>query len=121
MGKKILLADDEEDIIKLVSSRLKHWGYEVLIARDGKEALDFIHQEKPDLVLLDITMPVLDGIEVSRRVKSDKTLKNISIILLTASTRASSPEVLKVSQADDYIIKPFESALLLEKIKRLIG
>ena len=121
MAKKILIVEDEPDILKVVSSRLKKMGYEVLIAVDGKEGVDIAQKEKPDLILLDLRLPLMDGYEVCKRVKADKKLKHIPVILLSASQVARIKESMKECKADDYIIKPFEPKELLDKIKKFIN
>ncbi len=121
MPKKILIVDDEIDILKVVTFRLKKAGYEVLTAVNGKEALDSIRDKRPDLILLDLRLPIMDGYEVCRQVKTDETLKNIPIIFLTASQAERIKEKVKGYDAEDYLIKPFEPEELLEKVKKFIG
>lgn len=120
MPKKILVVDDEVDILKVVTFRLRKSGYEILTAVDGREGLELIRNERPDLILLDLRLPVIDGYEVCRQVKADEELKNIPVILLTASSAAKIIERTKEFKADDYIIKPFNPTELLEKVKKLI-
>ena len=118
MPKKILVVDDESDILSVVKFRLKKEGYEIIEARDGQAALDLVKKEKPDLILLDLRLPVIDGYEVCRRLKSNETLKAIPVIFMTASSAGKVVEKSKEFQADDYIIKPFEPEVLLEKVKK---
>ena len=120
MPKKILIVDDEIDILKVVTFRLKKAGYEVLTAVNGKEALDSIRDKRPDLILLDLRLPIMDGYEVCRQVKTDETLKNIPIIFLTASQAEKIKEKVKGFDAEDYLIKPFEPEDLLKKVKKFI-
>ena len=119
--KKILIVDDEPDILKVVSFRLKKMGYNIFLAINGKEGLDLARKERPDLILLDLRLPVMDGYEVCRRLKADKELKHIPIILLTASNITEIREKLMQFKAEDYIIKPFEPQELLKKVKKFIG
>jgi len=120
MAKRILIADDEPDIIQLVTFRLEKSGYEVLSAANGKEALDLIQTKKPDLVLLDLRMPIIDGYEVCRQVKADQALKDTPIILLTASSVIKLKEKVTQLKAEDYIIKPFSAEELSKKIEKFI-
>ena len=121
MAKKILIVDDEPDILKIVSFRLKKAGYEVTTAVNGKVALECVQKERPDLILLDLRLPIMDGYEVCKRLKSDEVLKSIPIILLTASMVSTVREKTKEFKADDYLVKPFDPDKLREKIKKFIG
>jgi len=121
MAKKIVLAEDEPQIARLIEFKLKKEGYEVIWKENGEEALKAIKADKPDLILLDIMMPVMDGYEVLRRVKEDENLKSIPVIMLTA--RAQEKDVVKGIDlgAEDYITKPFHPAELLARVKRILG
>jgi len=120
--KKILVVDDEPDILKVTSIRLKKLGYNVLTAVGGKEALDTMRSENPDLVLLDLVMPFMNGAEVCEQIKNDKTLKHIPIILFTASGNgAMTAEQIKKIGADDYIVKPFEPEELMGKVEDILA
>ncbi|MBM3248605.1 MAG: response regulator [Candidatus Omnitrophica bacterium] len=120
VGKRILVVDDEADILKVVVYRLKKLGYEVLTATNGIVAIDSVRNNKPDLILLDLRIPVLDGVEVAKKLKSEEETKNIPIIIVTASTHKVE-EKAKECQADDYITKPFAPEELVEKINKFIG
>lgn len=120
MPKKILVVEDEVDILKLVIFRLEKFDYEVFAAADGQEALDLIAKNPPDLILLDLILPVLDGYEVCKYLKSDSALKKIPVILLTASATSNMLDKLKETKADDYLVKPFEPQDLLSKIKKFL-
>jgi len=121
MAKKIVLAEDEPQIARLVEFKLKKEGYEVTWKPNGEEALEAIRKEKPDLILLDIMMPVMDGYEVLRRIREDENLKSIPVVMLTA--RAQERDVVKGIDmgADDYITKPFHPTELLARVKRILG
>ena len=120
--KKILVIDDEPDILKVTSIRLKKLGYNVLTAVNGKQGLDTIRREKPDLVLLDLVMPFMNGAEVCEQIKNDKVLKHIPIILFTASgSAAMTDEKIKKFGADDYIIKPFEPEEFRGKVEKILA
>ncbi len=121
MAKKIVLAEDEPQIARLIEFKLKKEGYQVTWKENGKEALEAIKAEEPDLVILDVMMPVMDGYEVLRRLKEDENLKSIPVIMLTA--RAQERDVVKGIDlgAEDYITKPFHPAELLARVKRILG
>lgn len=121
MSKKIVLAEDEPQIARLIEFKLKKEGYSVTWKENGEEALKAIKADKPDLILLDIMMPVMDGYEVLRRLKEDENLKSIPVIMLTA--RAQEKDVVKGIDmgAEDYITKPFHPAELLARVKRILG
>jgi len=119
-NKKILIVDDEVDILRLVGARLKLLGFDVITAMDGKEGLDKARSEKPDLMILDLMLPHLDGYQVCKMLKLDETYKNIPIILFTAKASEEDKEVGVEAGADAYITKPFEPEILLGKIKELL-
>ncbi len=121
MTRKIVLAEDEPQIARLIEFKLKKEGYGVTTKENGEEALKAIKADKPDLILLDVMMPVMDGYEVLRRLKEDENLKSIPVIMLTA--RAQEKDVVKGIDmgAEDYITKPFHPAELLARVKRILG
>lgn len=122
MGKKkILLVDDERDIVTLVTPRLVANKYDVVTAFDGEEALAKVKEEKPDLIILDVMLPKMDGYKVCNLLKTDSKYKKIPIIMFTARAQDNNIKVGKDSGADAYVIKPFDSAILIEQIKKLIG
>jgi twitching motility two-component system response regulator PilG len=118
--KKILVVEDEESLLKLESILLTSKGYEVRGVPNGQAALDAITEEQPDLVLLDIMLPEIDGFEVCRRIKSDPATRHIPVVMLTAKkTRDDMARGEKVG-ADWYITKPFKSAMVIETIQRFL-
>jgi twitching motility two-component system response regulator PilG len=118
--KKILVVEDEESLLKLESILLTSKGYEVRGVPNGQAALDAIAEERPDLVLLDIMLPEIDGFEVCRRIKSDPATRDIPVVMLTAKkTRDDMARGEKVG-ADWYITKPFKSAMVIETIQRFL-
>jgi len=121
MTRKIVLAEDEPQIARLIEFKLKKEGYDVTWKENGDEALRAIKADKPDLILLDIMMPVMGGYEVLRRLKEDENLKSVPVIMLTA--RAQEKDVVKGIDmgAEDYITKPFQPAELLARVKRILG
>ncbi|MFZ5802745.1 MAG: response regulator transcription factor [Candidatus Omnitrophota bacterium] len=116
--KSILIVDDEPDILKLVEIRLRNQHYAVLTAIDGLEGLRMFQRHEPDLVLLDIMMPKLDGFEFLDRIKTMKVKKFIPIIMFSAKVRAEDIEKAKTRGAWDYILKPFTAEELIAKIKK---
>ena len=113
---KILLVDDEPDILQVVALRLRTAGYEVITGRDGQEAIALVRQHQPDLVILDVMMPKLNGFQVARMIKLDKKLKDIPVFLLTARTQPSDKTTGTHVGADEYITKPFDMKVLVERI-----
>ncbi len=113
----ILIADDDDDIIRFVEVNLRLEGYEVEIAKDGEQALHIAYDRLPDLILLDIMMPKVDGYEVCQRLRADARTKNISIIMLTAKTLSADKVVGLTVGADDYMIKPFDPVELEARVK----
>lgn len=116
--KKILFIEDEVDLVELMRLRLDAAGYEISAAYDGKEGLDKVRDEKPDLVLLDILMPKVDGFTVCRSIKADPLTKSIPVIVISASGGKNLPQRAYTAGADDVIIKPFEAKEVLEKIEK---
>jgi len=120
MAKRILVVDDEPNIVMMVENRLKASGYEVISAGDGQEGLDKARGEKPDLIILDLMLPKLDGFKVCRMLKFDEKYKNIPVIIFTARAGQEEEKRSHETGADAYITKPFESTVLLGKIKELL-
>jgi two-component system alkaline phosphatase synthesis response regulator PhoP len=118
---KILVVDDEIYIVHILDFSLGMEGYEVLTALDGEQALDKARIEKPDLIVLDIMMPKLDGYETCKRLKADDSTKNIPVILLSAKGRNVDQKVGFEAGADDYITKPFSPRKLVERINAVLG
>jgi len=118
--KKILIVDDDEDIVNLIKVSLNLANFETREVFGGQEALDLLAKERPDLILLDIMMPNIDGYEVCRRIKKDKKLKSIPVILLTAKGQKSDAEKGLEIGADDYIIKPFDPFELGERVRSVL-
>ena len=117
----VLVADDDSDILALVRFRLEQDGYEVLSAPDGETALDLALARPPDLALLDVMMPRLDGYEVTRRLRDHGPTATIPIILLTA--RVQEPDVQRGFEAgaNDYVTKPFSPQALGERVQAALG
>ena len=120
MSKKILLVDDEKDIVKVVSLRLKAAGYEIVTAFDGEDALNKARSVEPDLIILDLMLPKIDGYKVCGLLKNDVRYSKIPIIMFTARAQADDVTLGKELGANDYLTKPFDAMVLLEKIKNLL-
>ena len=117
----ILVVDDEAYIVHILEFSLGMEGYEVVTAFDGEEAIVKAEREGPDLIVLDIMMPKLDGYETCRRLKTIDKTKNIPVILLSAKGRSMDQRVGLDAGADEYITKPFSPRKLVERISILIG
>jgi len=120
MPKRILIVDDEPQLVEMVKMRLEANNYEVIVAHDGMEALEKARKGEPDLIILDLMLPKLDGYQVCRMLKFDRALSKIPIIMLTALGKKEDREWGKKVKADAYIIKPFNAEELLERVARLI-
>lgn len=121
MKKKILIVDDERDLVETLIFRLENAGYEVTAAYDGLQGLEKAREIGPDLILLDIMMPKMNGFQVCKELKIDDSTKNIIIIMLTAKAQDGDKFLGKNVGADDYVTKPFDGLVLLEKIKSKLG
>ncbi len=120
MKEKILIVEDEKDIIKMLEYNLKKEGFKVIDARDGEDALDLAVREYPDLVLLDLMLPGMDGLEVCKALKKEPKTSLIPIIMLTAKGQESDKVVGLELGADDYITKPFSLRELIARIKAVL-
>ena len=118
---KILVVDDEIYIVHILDFSLGMEGYEVITALDGEQALERVKAEKPDLIVLDIMMPKLDGYEVCKNIKSSAETQHIPVILLSAKGRNVDQKLGFDVGADDYITKPFSPRKLVERINQLLG
>lgn len=120
MAKKILVIDDEPELVKAITVRFKARGYEVIPAYDGQEGIDKAGEIKPDLILLDIIMPKLDGYEVCKKLKGNLETKGIPIIIFTASGQRDLEKKCMSAGAEDVIMKPFDTTELLELVNKLL-
>lgn len=118
--KKILIVDDEADILDLLEYNLEKEGYEVIRAMDGEEAIAVAAKTKPDLILLDIMMPRLDGIETCRRLREIPTMEQVYVVFLTARSEEYSEVAGFEAGADDYIPKPIKPRVLLSRIRAIM-
>ncbi len=117
---KILLVEDNEMNRDMLSRRLTRRGYDVVIAEDGQQGVDMAASERPDLILMDMSLPVMDGWEATRRIKESEATKSIPVIALTAHAMAEDRDKALAAGCDDYDIKPVELPRLLEKIEKLL-
>lgn len=116
---KILLVEDNEMNRDMLSRRLARKGHQVVIATDGQQALDLARAERPDLVLMDMSLPVIDGWEATRRLKAAPDTRMLPVIALTAHAMPGDRDKALAAGCDDYDTKPIEFARLIEKIERL--
>jgi len=121
MAKKILIVDDEEDIGFSIARRLAAAGYEAICAEDGVEGLRRAQTEKPDLIILDLMLPKMDGYKVCRLLKFDQRYKHIPILMLSARSQQEDIALGRETGAEAYMTKPFDGGELLEKIQELLG
>ncbi len=120
MVKKILIVDDEPSIIVALQFLMEQNGFETLVAFSGEEAMEVVARHRPDLILLDIMLPVVDGFEVCQRVREKADWKDIRIVLVTALDRESNVAKGLALGADAYVTKPFANADLIAKVKELL-
>lgn len=117
---KILIIDDEIELTELVKFRLENQGYQVIVAYDGIGGLAKAREEKPDLIILDVMLPGMDGYKICRLLKFDEQYKKIPIIMFTARIEANEPKMSAQMGAEAYLAKPFEPTILMEKVKELL-
>jgi len=121
VAKKVLIVDDEPNIVTSLEFLMEVNGYEVGIARNGEEALDQARALCPDLILLDVMLPIKSGFEVCQKIRENAVMSGVKILMLTAKGRDIEIAKGKASGADDYITKPFSTQELVERVKKLIG
>lgn len=119
-NKKVLICDDEPNIVESVSYVVRRAGYEQLIAEDGQSALDMAQREMPDLIILDVRMPRLNGNQVCEQLKNNPATRNIPIIMLTAYGQPQDHAFSMACGADDFMLKPFSPRELSAKIKQFL-
>lgn len=121
MAKRILIVDDEVQLVEMVKMRLEASGYETISAYDGQEGFDKAKKDKPDLIILDLMLPKMDGYKVCGLLKNDARYSKIPIIMFTARVQEEDVRLGKDLGAEEYVTKPFDPKVLLSKIKELIG
>jgi two-component system, OmpR family, alkaline phosphatase synthesis response regulator PhoP len=120
LKEKILIVDDEKDIVKMIDYNLKKEGYRTVLCYDGQDALDAVRKEHPDLVVLDLMLPEVDGFDVCKALKKEPSTAKIPIIMLTAKAQESDKVVGLELGADDYMTKPFSPRELVARIKAVL-
>jgi len=120
LAKKILVVDDESDLLKVTLLRLNKTGYETFGGANGQEALYLTRQIIPDLIILDVYLPMINGDDLTKILKKDDELKHIPVILISASIKILD-EKARESGADGYLAKPFEPEELIAKVRKFIG
>jgi CheY-like chemotaxis protein len=118
----VLVVDDEPEIVKLVAKLLESRGHRVTVARDGQEALDAVAGERPDVLVIDLNLPKVDGLEVTKRLKSDPATQGLPIVMMTAAfpTVEEADRGLALG-ADEYVVKPFLREVLVHNVERLLS
>jgi len=121
-AKRVVCIEDEPEMIDLVRLILGRKGFEVIGANGGVEGLEAVRREKPDLVLLDLMMPDMDGWEVYQQIKADEELRHIPVVVVTAKAQSIDKVLgLHIAKVDDYITKPFGPQELLESVAKILG
>ncbi len=120
MAKRVLIVDDDPKSLKMVSDLLRRFSYEVIGARDGEQGLRLAHSEMPGLILMDIMLPKIDGLEAARILKSDPSTKNIPIVALTAYAMKGDMERTLEAGCDGYIAKPIDIKNLLKTVRQFL-
>jgi len=118
MSKRILVVEDQEDNRRILRDLLGSAGFEMIEAEDGEAAVAAAAAHRPDLILMDIQLPIMDGYEATRRIKADPTLRNIPIIVVTSYALSGDEDKARAAGCDDYVSKPYSPRQLLAKIKQ---
>jgi two-component system cell cycle response regulator DivK len=120
MSKRILVVEDQEDNRQILRDLLSSAGYEMVEAENGEEALTVAAAEQPDLILMDIQLPLLDGYEATRRIKANPALAKIPVIAITSYALSGDEEKARAAGCDDYVTKPYSPRALLAKIREYL-
>ena len=120
MKKRILVVEDQRDNRQILHDLLTNAEFDIVEAENGEEAIASAQASRPDLILMDIQLPILDGYEATRRLKADPDLKSIPIIVVTSYALSGDQEKARLAGCDDYVAKPFSPRLLLTKIKEYV-
>ena len=121
MSKHILVVEDQEDNMQILRDVLVNADYQISEAQNGEEALAAVAKQRPDLILMDIQLPIMDGYEATRRIKADAALRSIPIIAITSYALGSDEERARAAGCDDFVPKPYSPRELLAKIRRYLG
>ena len=120
MKKRILVVEDQEDNRQILRDLLANAGYEMIEAEDGSKAIELAASHRPDLILMDIQLPLVDGYEATRRLKADPSLMNIPIIVVTSYALSGDEEKARQAGCDAYVAKPYSPRALLAKIREYV-
>jgi two-component system, cell cycle response regulator DivK len=120
MTKSILVVEDQEDNRQILRDLLSTGDYEMIEAENGQEAIDAVAKKKPDLILMDIQLPIMDGYEATRRIKANPDWKGIPIIVVTSYALSGDAEKARAAGCDDYVTKPYSPRQLLAKIREFL-
>jgi two-component system, cell cycle response regulator DivK len=120
MSKRVLVVEDQEDNRQILRDLLANVGYEMIEVQDGEEALVAARTQSPDLILMDIQLPLLDGYEATRRIKAQSDLRHIPVIVVTSYALSGDEEKARAAGCDDYVAKPYSARKLLETINRYL-
>jgi two-component system cell cycle response regulator DivK len=120
MKKRILVVEDQEDNRQILRDLLTNAGFDMIEAENGEDAVASAQESRPDLILMDIQLPILDGYEATRRIKADPDLKSIPIIVVTSYALSGDEDKARLAGCDDYVAKPFSPRQLLAKIKEYV-
>ncbi|WP_461022603.1 response regulator transcription factor [Thalassiella azotivora] len=121
VGRRVLVADDDRDIRELVAFRLEAAGFEVEQAEDGAQALERLRRSPPDLAVLDVMMPGLSGMDVTRQLRADPVTAHVPVILLTARAQEADVEAGFAAGVDDYVVKPFSPRELVSRVQAVLA
>ena len=121
MSQKVLIVDDEPHMLRVTELSIKKGGYQIVIGRNGREALELAAREKPDLIVMDVTMPELDGLAALKQLKADMATAKIPVIMLTARGQTLTRQQAEESGAAIYLTKPFSPSQLLAEAQRLLA
>lgn len=122
MAKKVMVVDDEKDLVELVTAVLENEGFEVVPANSGKECLEKLKKVKPNLILMDVMMPGMTGIETAKKIKSNPKTKGIKLAFLTVARMSGvGKKELEEIGSLDYITKPFDNNNLVKRVKKIVG
>lgn len=121
MRKKILLVDDSTTVLLMEKMILRNGNYELILARDGREAVERAHSDNPDLILMDVVMPGMNGLEACRTLRQSEMTRTVPIIMVTTRGEAESVEAGYANGCNDYITKPINALELISKLENLLG
>ena len=119
--KRVLVVDDDKGMLKIIEARLLHSGFEVELAQSGGQAIEILKKRLPGVILLDIVMPEMDGFETLSKMKADRKIRSVPVIMLTSKSESEDVQRAMSMGAKDYIVKPFNPAILMDKIRKTTG